>query len=573
MGNIADKLVAAIASREAIRVKFSLPSDLPFSEYAENISGSSAVPVPVSYGFVDEDGNLVILDLTGTEPSKTDKVATQDAVLFETGFVSIDDVPDYDTDPELMVGQPLTFRLGPASDFAQISLNTTDTNRDSNSDKPRDIQYKLSSSGEWLPLNGQTITLAKGGEEYVQFKNNANQCSYLETADGTTLTGDFLSFVIEGEKVECYGDVNSMRNFSTEPLQEGEFYQLFYNCLLLTTAPVLPFDTIPRYGCMQMFRSTGISHAPALPATAIGEYGYYGMFNGCGSLKTVDELPAKTLSEYCYGSMFSYCIALGIAPKLPATTLAPGCYLHMFSSCTNLTVPPELPSTELVDSCYRSMFYMCKALKSAPALPATEMAEYCYGNMFAACSGLLQAPALQATTLAPSCYRSMFEGCTSLATAPALPATTLTEYCYGSMFRGCASLTTAPTLPATTLAKRCYSSMIRECTSLRTAPALPATTLADECYIYMFQGDTVLATAPVLPAGTLTKSCYEGMFRYCPEIKEIHIYASRKWSATNCANWLDGVAATGDLYCVAGAAPATLGVSTIPEGWTIHAEY
>lgn len=92
MGNIADKLVAAIASREKIRVKFGLAEDLPFSDYADNISveggpGDSTV----QYGYVQEDGTIALLSLTGESPEVVGSMADYTAVIFNTGRPE----PDY----------------------------------------------------------------------------------------------------------------------------------------------------------------------------------------------------------------------------------------------------------------------------------------------------------------------------------------------------------------------------------------------------------------------------------------------------------------------------------------------
>ena len=172
----------------------------------------------------------------------------------------------------------------------------------------------------------------------------------------------------------------------------------------------------------------------------VNEYCYYQMFYNCTSLTTAPELPATTLANYCYGDMFGSCTSLTTAPALPATTLANSCYSGMFYGCTSLTTAPELPATTLMEGCYTNMFTNCTSLTTPPVLPATTLADYCYGNMFFGCTSLTTAPELPATTLAVRCYNGMFQNCTSLTTAPELPATTLAQSCYNSMFRGCSNL-------------------------------------------------------------------------------------------------------------------------------------
>ena len=150
-----------------------------------------------------------------------------------------------------------------------------------------------------------------------------------------------------------------------------------------------------------------------------------------------------------------------------------------------------------------------------------------------------------------------------------LPATTLTDSCYFNMFLNCSSLTQAPELPATTLATACYSSMFWGCTNLTTAPELPATTLATACYESMFQGCTSLATAPELPATTLASYCYWYMFNNCTSLNYIKCLATTNINATNCNNWVNGVAASGTFVGDPNST-WTIGKNGIPSGWNYN---
>lgn len=117
---------------------------------------------------------------------------------------------------------------------------------------------------------------------------------------------------------------------------------------------------------------------------------------------------------------------------------------------------------------------------------------------------------------------------------------TLTNYCFYDLFQGCTSLTSAPKLPATTLANYCYYGLFQSCTSLTSAPSLPATTLKIGCYSSIFYG--------------------------CKSLNSVTTYAN-DISADYClANWLSGVASTGDFYNLGGATYTT-GDSGIPYGW------
>ena len=142
------------------------------------------------------------------------------------------------------------------------------------------------------------------------------------------------------------------------------------------------------------------------------EWCYFNMFYNCTSLTTAPELPATTLASNCYNSMFYNCTSLTTAPSiLPATTLADYCYASMFQGCTSLTQAPALPATTLASNCYNSMFYKCSSLTTAPELPATTLADGCYASMFQGCTSLTQAPAIKTYTpnLRPSGYMYMLD--------------------------------------------------------------------------------------------------------------------------------------------------------------------
>ena len=195
---------------------------------------------------------------------------------------------------------------------------------------------------------------------------------------------------------------------------------------------------------------------------------------------------------------------------------------------------------------FNSLFKYCEALTSAPVLPATELSENCYYCMFRGCTSLTKAPALPAKVMAKVCYSGMFWGCTSLMKAPALPAMELAEYCYGGMFRDCTSLTEAPALPATELASMCYGSMFLGCTSLTEAPALPARELAKRCYARMFFG--------------------------CTNLNYVKALFTDEPSVETTENWLSGVSHTGTFVKSKDATWDVMGVSGVPEGWTVITE-
>ena len=97
------------------------------------------------------------------------------------------------------------------------------------------------------------------------------------------------------------------------------------------------------------------------------DYCFYNLFYGCSSLNTAPALPATTLSIGCYQEMFLNCTSLNTAPELPATELADDCYINMFNGCTSLVNAPELPAITLKNNCYSYMFSACTKLNYVKA--------------------------------------------------------------------------------------------------------------------------------------------------------------------------------------------------------------
>ena len=195
-----------------------------------------------------------------------------------------------------------------------------------------------------------------------------------------------INFTNPEVSVECTGDIRMLldyKTYKTVETQYARFCNLFKNCTVLTSAPVLPAKTLTNE-C------------------------YSGMFEGCTSLKTAPALPAETLNSCCYYCMFEGCTKLETAPALPATQLAEECYASMFSGCIKLNTAPDLPATKLAYSCYESMFSGCTTLIKAPDLLATQLAEYCYFGMFNDCTNLtsvtMLAPSEEITNQSKCCY-------------------------------------------------------------------------------------------------------------------------------------------------------------------------
>ena len=186
-----------------------------------------------------------------------------------------------------------------------------------------------------------------------KFSNSSSKCITFSSTVSSNVGGDIRT-------LSNYLDVNS----ETTP-QSNMFYGLFNGNKNIVDASNL-----------------------RLSYTSLADYCYYQLFYGCTSLVTAPELSATTLASSCCRSMFEGCTSLTTAPALPPTTLADYCYANMFQGCTSLTSTPILPATTLVSDCYSYMFYGCTSLTIAPELPATTMKYGCYEGMFQGCSKL-----------------------------------------------------------------------------------------------------------------------------------------------------------------------------------------
>ena len=482
------------------------------------------------------------------------------------------------------------------------------------------IQYRTKGNTNWTNYTLDTIITLTNINDYVQFRNTANELTKSQDYD-------HVNFIMTG-KIKATGNIMSMLNYSSST-KAFCFNQLFRRCSSLLTPPELPSINLGGERCYAyMFCDcTSLTYAPTLPATTLpfGAYAnmfqhctsltamprilatsysgpavmremfayctnlitiypltvasltarcYYGMFIGCTSLLSIPNgfLPSISLADDCYFQMFESCTNLITIPinLLPGDTLYPRCYQYLFRYCNSLIITPTLSATSIAEDCYRGMF-AGTAISEAPTLPAMTLYQRCYQYMFENCVNLTTIPTnmLPAINLAVNCYLNMFIGCTSITNPPNLPATNLANYCYLCMFQGCTSLITAPELPATTLAQSCYFRMFYNCTSLMQAPDLPATTLINWCYGEMFYNCTSLTKAPDLPAVTLVERCYSHMFENCTSLSSIQVSFTQ---------WNDNILATPNLlYNVSPSGkfikpyslPTERGKDRIPTNWDV----
>ncbi len=224
----------------------------------------------------------------------------------------------------------------------------------------------------------------------VAFAIGGNLASLIEGEDykqnGASATGWSFKNFMNGTKVVDASELELP--MLTVPVSGYE--AMFSDCKSLSEPPSsLPADSLKHHAYYQMFfKCTELSSAPAFPHDNNGTYVIegdstcYQMFFQCAFTQLTGQLynASAKLSTACFQDMFSECKSLATIPDnyLPATTLAKDCYRGMFQS-TAITKAPELLVETLSSNwsnCYRYMFYGCKSLSYIKCLATNPSASY-----------------------------------------------------------------------------------------------------------------------------------------------------------------------------------------------------
>ena len=173
--------------------------------------------------------------------------------------------------------------------------------------EPSNVSLEYSYNGiDWDKWDLSTLTINSDDTLYIR-GYNPNGFSDIYT---------YYSFLINGDKVSCSGNIMSLIDYKNLPDVipcSYCFYKLFENCALLTTAPELP-ATILADSCYEgMFLNcTALTNVPVLPATILSEWCYSYMFKNCTSLKTVSVVQQTNITDNYYYQMFSGRILLKV---------------------------------------------------------------------------------------------------------------------------------------------------------------------------------------------------------------------------------------------------------------------
>lgn len=370
---------------------------------------------------------------------------------------------------------------------------------------------------------------------------NAANVSYL----AGTVGHDGLVSMYSG----CTSLVKTMDSLNATTLEQGAYSRMFEGCTSLKTAMEI-INATHFNGTWVMdnmfYNCINLENAPILPAKTLNTYCYEKMFYGCAKINYI-ECHAENATAGNYMSDWVHGVAstgtfvknkdaefnIGNSGIPTGWTITDRDAPLTFTSTGNSTVSlnnvggntPVLYYS-LDDVTYHQWDYSTINLQDGESVYLT---------------GINNANALNSQT-----KYSTFVLTGSIAASGNIMSllgnnADLTQYCFYRLFFGCTSLTTAPELPATELAQYCYS--------------------------YMFSGCTNLTKTPILPAKTLVSNCYSNMFAGCTSLNTVTIEANNI-SATGClSNWLNNVASTGNFKKINTVNYPTSS-SGIPSSWT-----
>ncbi len=182
------------------------------------------------------------------------------------------------------------------------------------------------------------FTLSSGVTGPVQYSTDGSTWTDYSSETPITLTnvGDIVMF--RGDNAGYYVAANDRSNFkcSAPCSVYGNIMSLVSSTDFATATTLTADFTFSNLFRDNAYLRSDASKALVLPATTLANACYFQMFFGCASLISAPALPATTLADNCYAQMFLDCSSLTSAPVLPATTLANDCYYFMFFNCRSL---------------------------------------------------------------------------------------------------------------------------------------------------------------------------------------------------------------------------------------------
>lgn len=175
--------------------------------------------------------------------------------------------------------------------------------------------YTASAAGTIIGTldSGESI-LIKGNNDYYGSFQEGYSKNFFASTKNFEISGNILSLI--------FGD-----NYITQSLQSGDhtgpnstapFYGLFKDCTHLTSAKnlIMPRIINSKYFASHMFSDcTSLTTAPILPAQTLMQYCYEYMFYNCANLQSITCLATDISANYCIRNWVSGVAASGTFVK------------------------------------------------------------------------------------------------------------------------------------------------------------------------------------------------------------------------------------------------------------------
>ena len=257
-----------------------------------------------------------------------------------------------------------------------LKFTTVDDNGSTYAFSNSGLEYSID-GGEWTTLSANTNTpnVPKGSN--IRFRGHL-------IPNGSKGIGTFSS----SGKFDAEGDLMT--------LLYGEYY-------------VGQTNKYANYMFGELFMDSNVVDATNLVIpNAMGDYYYYRMFYRCMSLKSAPLLPFSQVGYNSCNSMFFKCMSLTTIQPMTIESINTRSMTSMFNNCQSLVDASMITITsEKSRSCY-NMFNMCKNLKKSPIIKGDITSSSCE-RMFYGCSNLSDVTYLGTTSPSSSNSRNWMQ--------------------------------------------------------------------------------------------------------------------------------------------------------------------
>lgn len=257
-----------------------------------------------------------------------------------------------------------------------LKFTTVDDNGSTYAFSNSGLEYSID-GGAWTTLasNTNTPNVPKGSN--IRFRGHL-------IPNGSKGIGRFSS----SGKFDAEGDLMT--------LLYGEYY-------------VGQTDKFADYMFGELFSNSNVVDAKNLVIpNAMGDYYYYRMFYQCMSLTSAPLLPFSHVGYNSCNSMFFKCTSLTAIQPMTIESINKGSMTSMFNNCQSLVDASMITITgEKSRSCY-NMFNMCKNLKKSPIIKGDITSSSCE-RMFYGCSNLSDVTYLGTTSPSSSNSRNWMQ--------------------------------------------------------------------------------------------------------------------------------------------------------------------